>query len=114
MNEERGEGATSGGSATFHASSLETTAAGPSARVRPMEKGGDGDKAGDHGVDATEGAEQATLSRCGEWTAMDEAGNDEVGAWRPESSSKEETSGGAATFHATGSREPRRPARAPA
>ena len=61
-----------------------------------------------------EGAGQATLSTCGERTAMDEAGNDGFGTWRPESSSKEETSGGAATFHATGSREPRRPARAPA
>ena len=85
----RNDGATSGGSATFHASSQETTAAGPSARVRPMEKGGDGDKAGDHGVDTTEGAEQATLSRCGERTAMDEAGNDGFGTWRPESSRKE-------------------------
>ena len=51
MTEERNDGATSGGSATFHASSLETTAAGPSARVRPMEKGGDGGKAGNHGVE---------------------------------------------------------------
>ena len=114
MNEERGEGATSGGSATFHASSQETTAVGPSARVRPMEKGGDGGKAGDHGVDAREGAEQAILSTCGKGTAMDEAGNYGFGTWRPESSSEEETSGGAATFHATGSREGRRPARAPA
>ena len=69
------EGATSGGPATLHASFLETTAAGPSARVRPMVKGGGGGKAGDHGVDAIEGAEQATLSTCGEGTAMDEAGN---------------------------------------
>ena len=93
-----------------------------------MEKGGDGDKAGDHGVDTTEGAEQATLSRCGEWTAMDEAGNYGFGTRLPESfyedfasileaceiEEEEKTSGGAATFHATGSREPRRPARAPA
>ena len=53
-----------------------------------MEKGGDGGKAGDHGVDAIEGAEQATLSTCGEWTAMDKAGNDGFGTWRPESSRK--------------------------
>ena len=46
---------TSGGPATFHASFLETTAAGPSARVRPMVKGGGGGKAGDHSVDSREG-----------------------------------------------------------
>ena len=113
-NRDEEEGATSGGSATFHASSQETTAAGPSARVRPMVKGGDGDKAGDHGVDTREGVEQAILSTCGERTAMDEAGSYGFGTWRPETSNTEETSGGAATFHATGSREPRRPARAPA
>ena len=49
------EGATSGGPATLHASFLETTAAGPSARVRPMVKGGGGGKAGDHGVDKGRG-----------------------------------------------------------
>ena len=54
MNE-GARGAASGGSATFHASSLETTAAGPSARVRPMEKGGGGGKAGDHGVERDRG-----------------------------------------------------------
>ena len=37
---------------------------------------------------------------------MDEAGNYGFGTWRPESSEEEETSGGAATFHATGSRDP--------
>ena len=47
---------TSDGPATLHASFLETTAAGPSARVRPMVKGGDGGMAGDHGVDTREGA----------------------------------------------------------
>ena len=36
----------SGGPATLHASFLETTAAGPSARVRPREKSGGGGKAG--------------------------------------------------------------------
>ena len=65
---ERGEGATSGGSATFHASSQETTAAGPSARVRPMEKGGDGGKAGNHGVEKGRRDERRfrDLSRCRE------------------------------------------------
>ena len=90
---------TSDGPATFHASFLETTAAGRSARVRPMVKGGGGGKVGDHDVDAREGAEQATFSSCGTRTAMDEAGNYGFGTWRPESSSTEETSGGAATFH---------------
>ena len=46
-----------------------------------------------------EGVEQDTLSSCGKWTAMDEAGNYGFGTWRPESSSTEETGGGAATFH---------------
>ena len=46
-----------------------------------------------------EGAERATLSTCGEWTATDKADNYGFGTWRPESSSEEETSGGAATFH---------------
>ena len=64
---------TSGGPATLHASFLEITAAGPSARVRPMVKGGGGGKAGDHGVDTREGAEQATVSSRGKRTAMDEA-----------------------------------------
>ena len=114
MNEEKGEGATSGGSATFHASSLETTAAGPSARVRPMEKGGGGGKAGDHGVDAIEGAEQATLSTCGEWTAMDEAGNDGFGTWRPESSRKERRRAAVPRPSTHRFKRPRRPARAPA
>ena len=63
------DGATSGGPATLHTSFLETTAAGPSARVRPMVKGGGGGKAGDHGVDTREGAEQATLSSRGKRTA---------------------------------------------
>ena len=67
---------TSGGPATLHASLLETTAAGPSTRIRPMVKGGGGGKAGDHGVDEREGAEQATLSSCGKRTATDKAGND--------------------------------------
>ena len=71
---ERGElTATSGGPTTLHAQFLETTAAGPSARVRPMVKGGSGGKAGDHGVNAREGAVQATLSSRGKRTAMDEA-----------------------------------------
>ena len=76
---------TSDGPATLHASFLETTAAGPSARVRPMVKGGGGGKAGDHGVDVIEGAEQATLSTCGKRTAMDEAGSYGFGTWLPES-----------------------------
>ena len=46
-----------------------------------------------------EGAERATLSTCGERTAMDEAGNYGFGTWRPESSNEGETSGGVATFH---------------
>ena len=46
-----------------------------------------------------EGAERATLSTCGEWTATDKADNYGFGTWRPESTSEEETSGGAATFH---------------
>ena len=50
-NRDEEEGATSGSPATLHASFLETTAAGPSARVRPMVKGGGGGKAGDHGVE---------------------------------------------------------------
>ena len=69
------EGSTSDGPATLHASFLETTAASPSACVRPMVKGDGGGKAGDHGVDAREGAEQATLSPCGKRTARDKAGN---------------------------------------
>ena len=40
------DGATSGGPATLHASFLEPTAAGPSARMRPMVTGGGGGKAG--------------------------------------------------------------------
>ena len=48
--------------------------------------------------DIGEGAEQATLLPCGEGTAM-EAGNYGFGTWRPETSSEEETSGGAATLH---------------
>ena len=64
---------TNGGPASLHASSQETAAAGPSARVRPMVKGGGGGKAGDHGVDTREGVEQATLSSRGKRTAMDEA-----------------------------------------
>ena len=65
----------SGGPATLHAPLLETTAAGLTARVRPMVKGGGGGKAGDHGVDAIEGAEQATLSSCGKRTARNKADN---------------------------------------
>ena len=38
-------------------------------------KGGGGGKAGDHGVDAREGAEQATFSPCGKRTVRDKAGN---------------------------------------
>ena len=49
--------------------------------------------------DMREGAEQATLLSCGEWTAMDEAGNYGFGTWRPETSSGEETSDGAPTLH---------------
>ena len=49
-----------------------------------MVKGGGGDKAGDHGVGAIEGAEQETLSTCGEGTAMDEAGNYGFGTRLPE------------------------------
>ena len=68
--------------------------------MRPRETGGGGGKAGDPGGDMREGAEQATLSTCGERTAMDEAGNYGFGTWRPESSKEEEASGGAASFHA--------------
>ena len=50
------------------------------------------------GGDAREGVEHATLSSCGEWTAM-EADNYGFGTWQPETSSEEETSGGSATFH---------------
>ena len=50
-----------------------------------MVKGGGGGKAGDHGVDAREGAEQATFSSCGTRTAMDEAGNYGFGTRLPES-----------------------------
>ena len=57
-----------------------------------------GGKAGDHDGDMGEGAERATLSSCGEWTAMVEAGNYGFGTWRPETSSEEETSGGAPTL----------------
>ena len=39
-----------------------------------------------------EGAERATLSSCGEWTAMDEAGSYGFGTWRPETSSEEAAS----------------------
>ena len=60
--------------------------------------GGGGGKVGDHDSDIGEGAERATLSSCGEWTAM-EAGNYGFGTWRPETSSGEETSGGAPTLH---------------
>ena len=81
--------------------------------MRPMVKGGGGGKAGDHGVDAIEGAEQATLSTRGKRTAMDEAGNYGFGTRLPESfyedfasileaceiEEEEETSGGAAAFH---------------
>ena len=115
---------TSGGPATLHASFLEITAAGPSARVRPMVKGGGGGKAGDHGVDTREGAEQATVSSRGKRTAMDEADiygamdatsrvGGSFGTRLPETfyedfasileaceiEEEEETSGGAATFH---------------
>ena len=45
-----------------------------------------------------EGVEQATLSPCGEGTAM-EAGNYGFGTWRPETSSGEETRGSASTLH---------------
>ena len=38
-----------------------------------MVKGSGGGKAGDHGIDEREGAEQATLSSCGKKTAMDKA-----------------------------------------
>ena len=50
-----------------------------------MVKGGGGDKAGDHGVDVRDGAEQATLSSCGKRTAMDKAGNYGFGSRLPES-----------------------------
>ena len=44
--------------------------------MRPRETGGGGGKVGGHDDDDTgEGAERATLSTCGEWTTMDEAGN---------------------------------------
>ena len=49
-----------------------------------MVKGGGGGKAGDHGVDAREGAKQATFSPCGKRTAMDEAGNYGFGTRLPE------------------------------
>ena len=91
---------TGGGAGTLRTPGLETPATGPRAGVRPRETGGGGGKVGGHDDgDTGEGAEQAILSTCGEWTAMDEAGNYGFGTWRPESSSTEETSGGAATFH---------------
>ena len=66
--------------------------------MRPRETGGGGGKAGDPDGDMREGAEQATLSSCGERTVMVEAGNYGFGTWRPETSSEEETSGGAPTL----------------
>ena len=64
---------TSGGATTLHAPALETSAAGPSARVRPRVTNGGGGKAGDHDEDVGEGAERETLSSCGKRTAMEEA-----------------------------------------
>ena len=89
---------TGGGAGTLRTPGLETPATGPRAGVRPRVTGGGGGKAGDHDGDMGEGAERATLSSCGEWTAM-EAGNYGFGTWRPETSREEETSGGAATLH---------------
>ena len=66
---------TSGSATTLHAPVLETPAVGPSARVRPRVMNGGGGKAGDHDDDVGEGAERATLSSCGEWKVMDEAGD---------------------------------------
>ena len=85
----------------------------PECHVRPMVKGGGGGKAGDHGVDVREGSKQATLSSCGEGTAMDKAGNYGFGTrWSElfyedltsileacEIEEEEKTSGGAATLH---------------
>ena len=90
---------TSGGVATFHTPVQETPAAGPSARVRPMVKGGGGGKAGDHGVDKGEGTERATLSTCAKkerpWmrSATTDSGHGGPNHRRGE------TSGGVATFH---------------
>ena len=66
---------TSGGAATLHAPVLETLAAGPRAGVRPRVTDSGSEKAGDHDDDVGEGAERATLSSCGEWKVMDEAGD---------------------------------------
>ena len=52
---------TSGGAATFHAPVQETTAAGPSARVRPREKSGGGGKAGNGDTEGSTSGGPATL-----------------------------------------------------
>ena len=90
---------TGGGAGTLRTPGLETPATGLRAGVRPRVTGGGGSKEGDHDGDMREGAEQATLSSCREWTAMDEAGNYGFGTWRPETSSGEETSDGVTTLH---------------
>ena len=67
---------TGGGVGTLRTPGLETPATGPRAGVRPRETGGGGGKVGSHDDgDTGEGAAQAILSTCGEWTAMEKAGN---------------------------------------
>ena len=103
---------TGGGAGTLHTPGLETPATGPRAGVRPRETDGGSGKAGNHGGDMGEGADRATLSSCGEWTAM-ETGNYGFGTRLPETfyedfasileaceiEKEEEISGGAATLH---------------
>jgi hypothetical protein len=63
-----------GGAGSLPTPILGMTAADPSARVRPRVTDGGGGKAGNHDDGTGEGAEQATLSTCGERTATDEVG----------------------------------------
>jgi hypothetical protein len=116
----------SGGAETLLTPILGTTAANPGSRVRPKVTDGGGGKAGDDDSDIGEGAEQATLSSCGKRMTVEEADGYRAGSATsrvgesfetqlPETfyedftrilkaceiNEEEETSGDAATLHAS-------------
>jgi hypothetical protein len=75
-----------GGAGSLPTPILGTTAAGPSARVRPRVTDGGGGKAGNHDGDTGDGAGRATLWTCGKRTATDEVGGYEFRTHRSGSS----------------------------
>ena len=119
---------TSGGAMSFHAPILETSAAGPSARVRPRVTDGGGSKADnqiedersqegqegqaesrgpamsderdrEHAMRPVEG--QETSMQCGRWRAKKQRVTNNDGRMTPlRGEHEEETSGGATTLHA--------------